>query len=98
MKQHGIEKLQKNDQAAMNDFFDQLQQYGLFIVRRGELEAWLPELKIASKKSAWTVDMLERMGSDPNDGSYVKPTAGDVWDFIRNIVDWIRDPRRKGTD
>ncbi|MCA1492686.1 AAA family ATPase [Ensifer sp. NBAIM29] len=98
MKKHGIAQLGRDDQAAMNDFFDQLQQYGLFVVRRGELEAWLPELKIASKKSAWTVDMLERMGSDPSDGSYVRPTAGDVWDFIRDVVKWIREPRRKGTD
>ena len=32
--------------------------------------------------------MLQRLGSDPNDGAYVKPAAGDVWDFIRGVVKW----------
>lgn len=42
--------------------------------------------------------MLERLGSDPNDATYVKPAAGDVWDFMRGIVKWVRDAKRKGTD
>ncbi len=42
--------------------------------------------------------MLERLGSDPNDAAYVKPTTGDVWDFMRDVVKWVKDPGRKGTD
>ncbi len=94
----GITQLGKEDQAAANDFFDQLQQYGVFVVRNGEVESWFPELGIKSKKKAWTVEMLERMGSDPNDSAYVKPAIGDVWDFLRSVVKWVDDPRRKGTD
>jgi predicted ATPase len=98
MDDGGITQLEKDHRAAANDFFDQLQQYGLFVVRNGAVESWLRILGIKSKKAAWTVEMLERIGSDPHDAAYVKPTAGDVWDFIRSIVKWIGDPQRKGTD
>ncbi len=91
-------QLEREDQAAANDFFDQLQQYGIFIVRNGEVESWLSDLGIKSKKAAWTVEVLERMGTDPNDAAYVKPGVGDVWDFMRQVVHWVRDPQRKGTD
>jgi AAA domain, putative AbiEii toxin, Type IV TA system len=94
----GIKQLSKDDQAAANDFFDQLRQYGIFVVRNGEVESWLPELRIGSKKATWTVQMLERLGSDPLDAAYVKPASGDVWDFMRDVVRWVKDPARKGTD
>jgi predicted ATPase len=98
MENGGIKQLVKDDQAAANDLFDQLRQYGIFAVRNGEVESWLPDLGIKSKKAAWTVQMLERFGSDPNDAAYIKPAAGDVWDFMRDVVKWVRDPGRKGTD
>lgn len=94
----GINLLPKEDKAAANVFFDQLQKYGIFCVRGGEVESWLQDLGIKSKKSPWTVEMLERLGSDPSNCSYVKPAAGDVWDFVRDIVQWVRDPDREGTD
>jgi hypothetical protein len=97
MENGGITRLSKDDQAAANDFFDQLQQYGIFAVRNGEVESWLRKLGIKSKKAAWTVEMLERLGSDPGDAAYVKPGAGDVWGFMRNVVQWVRDSGRKGT-
>jgi len=37
------------------------------------------------------------MGSDPAKPAYLKPAAGDVWDFNRKIITWIKDPARKGT-
>lgn len=98
MQNCGIKQLIKDDQAAANDFFDQLQQYGIFAVRNGEVECWLPELAIKSKKAAWTVEMLERLGSDPNDAAYVKSAADDVWEFMRGVVKWVKDSKRKGTD
>jgi AAA domain, putative AbiEii toxin, Type IV TA system len=94
----GIKQLGKEDQAAANELFDQLGQYGIFAVRNGEVESWLPDLGIRSKKAAWTVEMLERLGSDPSDAAYVKPVTGDVWDFMREVVSWVKDPGRKGTD
>jgi hypothetical protein len=98
MEHGGIKQFGKDDQAAGNDFFDHLQQYGIFAVRNGAVESWLPQLGIKSKKSAWTVEMLERLGSDPNDGAYVRPAEGDVWDFMRSIVRWVWNSQRKGTD
>jgi hypothetical protein len=98
MENGGIKQLGTDDQAAANDLFDQLRHYGVFAVRNGEVESWLPDLGIRSKKAAWTVQMLERLGSDPNDAAYIKPAGNDVWEFMREVVKWVRDPGRKGTD
>jgi predicted ATPase len=93
----GIQLLSADDRLAAEDLFETLEQYGLFPVRNGELETWLPALRIPGKKTDWAVAMLERLGGDPNDVNYVGPEAGDVWDFLRKIVAWVRDPGRKGT-
>jgi hypothetical protein len=93
----GIGLLNVADQAAAGHFFDTLDQYGVFAVRRGELENWLPELGVAGKKTDWAVGVLERLGDDPLSKTYVKPTKRDVWDFMREIVAWIQNPTRKGT-
>jgi ABC-type phosphate transport system ATPase subunit len=98
MENGGIKQLGQEDQAAANELFDQVRQYGVFAVRNGEVESWLPGLGIGSKKATWTVQMLERLGSDPLDVAYVRPASGDVWDFMRDVVSWVRDPGRKGTD
>lgn len=98
MKNGGIRKLKRDDREAANNFFDQLDQYGIFVVRGGEVESWLVKLGITSKKATWTVDILEQMGSDPQDATYVRPEGGDVWDFMRGIVKWVKNSRRKGTD
>ncbi len=98
MEHGGIKQLGQEDQAAANELFDQLRQYGIFAVRNGEVESWLSELGIGSKKATWTVQMHERLGSDPLDAAYVKPASGDVWDFMRDVVRWVKDPGRKGTD
>lgn len=98
MENGGIKQLGSDDQAAANDLFDQLCQYGIFAVRNGEVESWLPDLGIKSKKAQWTVQMLERLGSDPNAAAYVKPASDDVWYFMREVVKWVKEPGRKGTD
>jgi len=98
MENGGIKQLGKEDQAAANELFDQLRQYGIFVVRNGEVESWLSNLGVKSKKAAWTVEMLERLGDDPSNAAYVKPAADDVWDFTREVVRWVKDPGRKGTD
>jgi hypothetical protein len=83
--------------ATADSLFDTLDQYGVFVVRRGELESWLPTLNVPGKKTDWTVAMLERMGSDPADSNYVHPAQDDVWAFMRSIVAWIKDPARRGS-
>lgn len=93
----GIAILSQQDQVAANEFFDLLDSYGVFTVRRGELENWLPTLGAVGKKTDWAVSALEKMGADPTDVSYLKPAQDDVWEFMRKIVAWIKDPSRKGT-
>lgn len=93
----GVDALSSSDKRAADQLFDMLAEYGVFAVRRGELESWLSDLSIPGKKTDWAVAMLERMGSDPADREYIKPAAGDVWDFMRSIVTWVRNPVRRGT-
>jgi hypothetical protein len=94
----GVSILAGSDKLAAEQLLDVLAEYGVFVVRRGELENWLSSLGVPGKKTNWTVAMLERLGSDPSDASYVHPASGDVWDFIRGVIDWIKDPARRGTD
>jgi len=93
----GITLLAGPDRAAAELLFDQLDQFGLFTVRHGEVESWLMHLGVPGKKTDWTIGMLERMGSDPTDANYVKPDSGDVWNFMRSIVSWVKNPARRGT-
>jgi hypothetical protein len=94
----GIDILNDEDKAAAEQLFNNLEEYGVFPVRRGELESWLPALGVPGKKTDWTVAMMERLGSDPADPNYVQPADDDVWRFLETIVTWIRHPARKGTN
>ena len=92
----GIGILDGADGEAANNLFDQLQMYGLFVVRTGELESWLKRLGAIGHGPSWLVDVFEKMGEEPEKSDYVKPTAGDVWDFIQAIGDWLKTPQKKG--
>jgi hypothetical protein len=93
----GTEALAKSDKAAAEKLFDDLDKHGVFVVRHGELENWLPNLGAVGKKTDWAVSALQLMGSDPNLPGYLIPAIGDVWDFMRKITKWIGDPSREGT-
>lgn len=94
----GINILNASDKSAAEELFNILNQYGVFVVRRGELENWLPELEVPGKKTDWTVAMLERLGSDPSIEGYVTPSEGDVWEFMHGVIDWIKNSARKGVN
>lgn len=96
MKVGGVALLNGPDKDAANTLFDALQEYGIFVVRTGELERWLPAVGAQGRKTDWVVDMLERLGSDPADANYVHPSQGDVWDFMRSIIEWVKNPARRG--
>lgn len=97
MKRHGgIEILDQNDKQAAIDLFDQLDAYGLFTVRNGELESWLKPLNASGHGPSWLIDIFEKMGEDPDQQTYLKPASDDVWKFIGNIKSWLFDPNRKG--
>lgn len=97
MKRHGgIEILEQNDKQAAIDLFDQLDAYGLFAVRGGELESWLKALGATGHGPGWLIEIFEKMGEDPESPTYLKPAEDDVWKFIGNIKNWLFDPDRKG--
>jgi hypothetical protein len=96
MKIGGVYALPSGEQAAANNLFDTLGQYGVFVTRKGELENWLADLSVPGKKTDWTIAMLEKMGSDPSSSTYISPESGDVWKFMRDIIAWIKNPARQG--
>ena len=95
-KDGGVDGLNEDDRNAANELFDALEQYGIFVTRKGELENWLASLGVPGKKTDWTIAMLDKLGSDPNEAGYVHPAVGDVWDFMRSMIAWIKNPARKG--
>ena len=49
MKKGGIDLLCGDAKQAAIEFFDQLDRYGVFAVRKGELKSWLPNLGAVEK-------------------------------------------------
>ncbi|AQX11347.1 hypothetical protein BAX94_09520 [Elizabethkingia meningoseptica] len=95
-KNGGISILDIKKKEASLNFIKQLQEYGVFIVKNGELESWLNDLGVESSKTHWLLNMFIRMGENPNDLNYIKPSNGDVWDFIGEIQQWISNENRNG--
>lgn len=96
LKEDGFFKLKPSDQQAGFDLLEQLCKYGIFVVPIGELEQWLKPLQIPGKKDDWLSAMYVRLGSDPDSKNYVKPSSGDVWDFVAGIQTWVSNPNRLG--
>ena len=92
----GIDLLEREDKETAENFMNQLNEYGLFVVRKGELESWLPHLEAPRDKKKWLPGIFEKMGANPDDEDYVKPAEGDVWDFIGQIQSWCASPKRRG--
>ncbi|MFC0190497.1 ATP-dependent endonuclease [Fictibacillus aquaticus] len=84
----GIQLLEDDEKAACQNLFEQLKNYGIFIVPNGELESWMKNFGIPGHGPAWLMSMFERMGSDPEDTDYIRPFDGDVWAFIEKIANW----------
>lgn len=92
----GIDALQPAEQEACRNFFSNLAEYGVFVVPSGEVESWLRNVKVDRGKSTWLSTIFEAMGEDAASPDYVRPTEGDVWDFVGSIANWVRNARRKG--
>ncbi len=92
----GVGVLKKPDAEAFDNLRQQLERYGIFVVPIGELESWLSDLGIRGKAPAWVIDVFSAMGSDPTSPTYIKPSKGDVWDFLRTIARWHANPQRAG--
>ncbi len=92
----GVNILNTGEKEACNNFFDQLKEYGVFIIKNGELESWLKFLGATSHGSNWLINIFTLMGENPEELNYLKPTTGDVWDFLGEIKAWIENSNRKG--
>lgn len=95
-KDGGINLLSGPDFEGVGNFLDKLGEYGLFVVRGGELESWLPELKARGHGPEWLIKTFEAMGDDPAAANYVRPRDDDVWAFLQEIKNWLTDTHRKG--
>lgn len=92
----GVSLLKQEDQEAAKIFLNTLQEYGLFVVDRGEVEAWLASLEIDRAKHSWLRNIFDAMGSNPASEDYLQPEDDDVWHFIGECNRWLSNPRRKG--
>ena len=95
-REGGLAILENGDREAAQNLFDRLGEYGLFIVKNGELESWLPDLKGSGHGPLWLIDVFEKMGQDPDNDSYLKPGSDDVWAFVGDLKRWLTDANRKG--
>jgi hypothetical protein len=71
-------------------------EYGLFVVRNGELESWLSSLGATGHGPSWLINIFEKMGEDPESQHYLKPSDIDVWLFFGEIKKWFMNPNKKG--
>lgn len=92
----GIAILSDADQEAARTLFNQLAEYGLFVVHSGVLESWLKPLGVTGHGPSWVIDIFEKMGEDPDDPTYVTPEKSDVWAFLERIGTWLKNPARNG--
>jgi hypothetical protein len=95
-REGGIDLLDKDHKETASNLFDRLQEYGLFVVRRGEVESWLESVGACKNKSVWLGEIFDRMGDNPESPDYVKPGQGDVWDFIASMRHWLTKSRAQG--
>ena len=95
-REGGINLLSGEDREAARNLFRQLEDYGLFVVEKGELESWLPQLNASGHGPNWLIETFEEMGEDPESADYVKPGDDDVWEFLSRIKLWCTNPDRKG--
>jgi predicted ATPase len=95
-KDGGLDALPDSEKEAANNLFNQLEEYGMFTVRTGEVEHWLSNLGVKAHKSVWLSEIFLKMGADPTDSNYLKPSNDDVWDFMNKISQWMSNEKRKG--
>jgi len=95
-KDGGVDILSGSDKEGANNLFDKLAEYGLFVVRKGELESWLRQLGVTGHGPNWLIKIFAKMGEDPESQDYLKPSNDDVWNFCYQIRNWFINPNKKG--
>lgn len=91
IKRGGIDNLRKDgEKRDLEEFLALLKRHGIFVPPRGEVETWLAELgAYNAEKKRWLEEIFKAMGSFEDPSTYCRPQKGDVWDFMRDIVDWV---------
>jgi ABC-type cobalamin/Fe3+-siderophores transport system ATPase subunit len=92
----GVAILEASDREAALGLFQQLGDYGVFVVPGGELESWLKPVGASGHGSVWLINMFEKIGQDPDAAGYLKPATDDIWHFMSAIKKWLTDASRKG--
>ncbi|NWB74906.1 ATP-binding protein [Pseudomonas sp. G5001] len=92
----GVDILKGEDKEAAINLLEQLADYGMFVVPKGELESWLKITNTSGHGPSWLIDIFEKMGENPSSPNYIKPSEGDVWEFISKIRAWHVNANRKG--
>jgi hypothetical protein len=92
----GLAILDGENQEAARALLIQLSEYGQFVVPGGELESWLCHLGATGHGPSWLIDVFEKMGEDSDKSTYVRPSEGDVWEFVSSVRSWLLNPTRKG--
>ena len=92
----GLAILLEPEKEAAQNLFNQLNEYGIFVVPGGELESWFSSLGVNGHGPSWLIGIFEKMGEDPEAEDFLQPSEDDVWQFIRNIKSWLVDSNRKG--
>ncbi|MBW8361681.1 MAG: ATP-binding protein [Kaistella sp.] len=95
-RDNGINILSGENYEGCNNFFEQLKEYGVLVVKNGELESWLKNLGATSHGSNWLINIFQKMGENPLSDDYLKPNNTDVWNFLGEIKSWLNNENRKG--
>jgi len=74
--------LRKTDQDDTRELLNYLGEYGVFLVPVGNVEGSLKKLQVNKTETEWLIDIFSKMGTNEYAIDYVRPTKGDVWDFI----------------
>lgn len=92
----GLTLLTPENRESADNLFNQLADYGMFVVPGGEVESWLRHLAVQGHGPEWLIAAFERMGEDPEQPNYLRPGDDDVWEFMSRVKRWLFDARRRG--
>jgi hypothetical protein len=86
LKRKGIDGVPEDLKTEAQNILCELQKFGLFLVPRGELESWVPELMgdtTKENKSLWATEAARRIEDQGRGNS-------DIWDFVTEIVNFVK--------
>lgn len=89
----GLSILSGDEARSAQDFVRLMRNYGIFTVENGEIEQWLPTLKVSRSKTKWLQEIFFAIGSDPKADDYVHASDDDVWKFLTEIGTWLAASR-----